>query len=90
MSKYIRKNYASPLTKEDLIKHGVCDVDLETLTVYGENGKITPTKSKEGYLIVSLKDYDENGNPIKIYSKKDPTHYSYRRFTITLSRLLWV
>ena len=90
MSKYMRKNYASPLTKEDLKKHGVCDVDFETLTVYGENGKIEPRRNKQGYLMIYLNDFDENGNPIKIYSKKDPKHYTYRKFSITLSRLLWV
>ena len=90
MSKVIRKSYASKLTREDLIARGVTYVDLETLTVYGKDKVYTPYKNQQGYLMISLCDIDENGNRIKVYSKHNPTNYSYRTFTISLSRLLWI
>ena len=95
-----RKTYASELTKEDLQKMGIVDVDFDNLIVYGKNGPLKYHKNKKGYLMVSLYDVDENGNRIKIpkivkYRKKDgsigecPTH-AYKHRIIRLYKVLWV
>ena len=91
--------YASELTKEDLIKMGVVDIDFDTLTVYGANGPLAyHQKHKQGYILVYLYNLDENGNKIKIpiercINKNDNISYIdtyvYQLKSITLSRVFW-
>jgi len=93
------REYASPLTKEYLIKAGVTWVDEDTLTVYGERGPIIPAPNKAGYLMISLYELDKNGNRIKVPSKykytaadgsiKEYDSYCYRVRSIGLHRVLW-
>ena len=94
-----RKTYASELTKEDLQKMGIVDVDFDNLIVYGKNGPLKYHKNKKGYLMVSLYDVDENGNRIKIptvYKYKkingytcESNSYIYKPRIIGLHRILW-
>lgn len=92
--------YASELTKEDLIKMGVVDVDFDTLTVYGTNGPKTPVKShNQKYIVISLYALDENGERIKLPRTTTKVKhngyvyyidsYMYKCKTVLLSRLLW-
>lgn len=92
----MRKDYASELTKEELIKSGISAVDLENCRVYGPTTEIVPTINKSGYLMISLYDLDESGNKIKVAIKrqfkgcKKPTEtYVYKTRLVSLSRLLW-
>lgn len=92
----MRKDYASELTKEELIKAGVWAVDLENCRVYGRSTEIVPTINNSGYLMISLYDLDEDGNKIKVAIKrkfkgcKKPTEtYVYKTRLVSLSRLLW-
>lgn len=94
-----RMDYASELTKEQLIKSGVTWVDEDTLTVYGVNGPRTPVVNRNGYLVVGVYKLDEEGNRIKVpakykYVTKDGKKRYYRSYTydlrhIGLHRLLW-
>lgn len=92
--------YAERLTKEDLIKMGVTDVDLDNLVVYGPSGMPkTYSTNKQGYLTVNLYQLDKDGNKIEVpqiyhYRHKDGSEqtcmsYIWRCKTISLSRLLW-
>ena len=92
--------YAKELTKDDLIKMGVVDVDFDTLTVYGTNGPKTPVMShNQKYIVISLYDIDESGNRIKLPRKLKQTRkdnsiyyvdgYTYKCKNVLLSRLLW-
>ena len=92
----MRRDYASELTKEELIKAGVWAVDLENCRVYGRNKELTPVINRQGYLIINTYDLDENGERIKIALKrqfkgcKKPTEtYIYKTRQISLNRLLW-
>lgn len=92
----MRKDYASELTKDELIKSGVYAVDLENCRVYGPSTEFIPTINNSGYFMISLYDLDENGNKIKVAIKrqfkgcKKPTEtYIYKTRLISLSRLLW-
>lgn len=98
MTRY--REYASPLTKDYLIKAGITWVDEETLTVYGEKGPITPILRKsDGYLMINLYELDKDGNRIKLptkykYMTKDGTikysdSYCYKARSIGLHRILW-
>ena len=66
----MRKDYASELTKEELIKSGVYAVDLENCRVYGPSAEFVPTINNNGYLMISLYDLDESGNKIKVAIKR--------------------
>ena len=94
----MRKDYASELTKEELIKAGVVAVDLENCKVYGKYGEIIPTINSQNYLMLSLYELDENGNKIKVPIKrtyKGTTKtsvyntYTYKTLPVSLNRLLW-
>jgi len=92
----MRKEYASELTKDFLIKAGVVAVDLENCRVFGEQSEFIPVINKQDYLMISLYDLDENGNRIKIPIKrkfkgcKKPTNtYIYKNRIVSLNRLLW-
>lgn len=92
----MRKEYASELTKDFLIKAGVVTVDLENCRVFGEQSEFIPFINKQDYLMISLYDLDENGNRIKIPikrkfkgCKKLTNTYIYKNRVISLNRLLW-
>ena len=95
----MRKDYASRLTREDLFKHGITFVDPEILTVYGRNGYLWPHPNKAGYLMITVYDFDENGDRIKVPAKHRYTtvngevhesdSYAWKTIDITLNRVLW-
>lgn len=92
----MRKEYASQLTKEELIKAGVTAVDLNNCKVYGEQSEFIPTINSQGYLMISLYDLDDNGNKIRVPIKrqfkgcKKPTNtYTYKSRMVSLNRLIW-
>lgn len=92
----MRKDYASELTKDELIKAGVCAVDFENCKVYGCKKELIPTINKQGYLMISIYDLDDNGEKIKVPIKrqfkgcKKPTYtYTYKTILVSLNRLLW-
>lgn len=91
-----RKTYASRLTKEMLVASG-----YELITEDGaviKNGKqIIPTQDKKnGYLLIFLYDFDEDGNKIKIPTtrirkgcKKPSNTYNYKLRAVGLHRAMW-
>lgn len=92
----MRKDYASELTKEELIKAGVYAVDFENCKVYGRDSEFIPTINKQGYLMIALYDLDDDGEKIKVPIKrqfkgcKKPTYtYTYKTRLVSLNRLLW-
>ena len=58
----MRKEYASELTKDFLVKAGVKAVDFENCKVYGEQSEFIPTINAQGYLMIAVYELDENGN----------------------------
>ena len=94
----MRREYASELTKEELVKMGVNYVDFNTCKVFGEQGEFTPSINNQGYLMINLYDLDENGNRIKLTIKRkyvgvrktyEYTTYTYKTRSVSLNRLLW-
>ena len=92
----MRRDYASELTKEELIKSGVNAVDLENCRVYGRNKELTPVINQQGYLMIALYDLDEKGNRIKLPVKRQfkgrkklTDTYVYKTRLVSLNRLLW-
>ena len=94
-----RQDFASELTKEQLIKAGITWVDTDTLTVYGVNGPRTPIVNKKGYLVICVYRLDKNGDRVRIptklrYTTKSGDNRYYRSYVydlrhIGLHRLLW-
>lgn len=86
-----RKTYASQLTKEDLQKMGVVDVDFDNLIVYGDNGPFKIHKNKKGYLMINLYSIDIEGKRLKssVIRKNGKKSYSYKTRSIGLHRVLW-
>jgi hypothetical protein len=91
----MRKEYASELTKEFLIKAGVKAVDLENCRVYGEQAEFTPTINAQGYLMIAVYELDDKGNKVKVPIKRHLNggnklydSYVYRQKIISLNRLL--
>lgn len=91
----MRKNYASRLTKEMLIANGI-ELITEDGCVFKNGKQYFPTVSKQGYLILSLYDLDENGNKIKVPSKKRWGNsekiydtYNYKAMIVGLHRAMW-
>lgn len=93
-------DYATELTKEDLQRFGVVNVDLENLIVYGAHGPFACSiNNNSGYYTIHFTYRDKNGEAIKIpYKRKvkreDGTVYEkdafyYKQIPITLSRVLW-
>ena len=90
-----RKTYASRLTKEMLVANG-----YELITEDGaviKNGKqVIPTQNKQGYLMLTLYELDEDGNKIKIPitrtfkgCKKPSNTYTYKVMMVGLHRAMW-
>ena len=92
----MRKEYASELTKEELIKAGVVAVDLNNCRVYGVQSELSPTINAQGYFMINICEVDEDGNKIKLPYKRQykgckhiTNTYRYKTKTISLNRLLW-
>ena len=91
-----RKPYASRLTKEMLIANGY-ELITEDGTVFRNGKKVIPIKDKKsGYLMLSLYEFDEDGNKIKIPitkirkgCKKPSNTYNYKVRTVGLHRAMW-
>lgn len=94
-----QRSYATTLTKQDLIKMGVVDVDTDNLVVYGINGPFSYIKHNQGYFMIQVYEVDENGNKIKLpkklkYKAIDGTIHEYDSWMykpklIGLHRILW-
>lgn len=94
----MRKEYASELTREDLIKMGVRAVDFNSCKVYGEQGELAFTINAQGYFMLALYDLDENGNRIKLNITRTYKGvrreykyetYTYKTRSVSLNRLIW-
>lgn len=90
-----RKTYASRLTKEMLIANGIELITEDGVVI--RNGKqVIPTQNKQGYLMLTLYELDEDGNKIKIPvtrkfkgCKKPTNAYVYKSMTVGLHRAMW-
>ena len=90
-----RKTYASRLTKEMLVANGIELITEDGIVI--KNGKqVIPTQNKQGYLMLTLYELDEDGNKIKIPTtrtfkgcKKPINTYVYKAMTVGLHRAMW-
>lgn len=90
-----RKTYASRLTKEMLIASGIELITEDGVVI--RNGKqVIPTQNKQGYLMISIYELDEDGNKIKIPvtrkfkgCKKPTNTYIYKSMMVGLHRAMW-
>ena len=90
-----RKNYASKLTKGELIKNGITLVTEDGYVFKGDK-QITPSINLCGYFVVTLYELDENGEKIKKPikrqfkgCKKISDTYIYAMRTVGLHRIMW-
>lgn len=90
-----RKNYASPLTREELVKAGITLVTEDGLVFRGEH-QVMPCINDGGYFVFQIYELDENGNKVKKpikrqYKgcKKVTDTYTYQARTVGLHRLMW-
>ena len=90
-----RKNYASKLTKDELIKNGITLVTEDGYVFKGDK-QITPSINLCGYFVVTLYELDENGEKIKKPikrqfkgCKKISDTYVYVTRTVGLHRIMW-
>ena len=91
-----RKTFASRLTKEMLIANGYESI-TEDGTVIRHGKQFIPIKDKNnGYLKISIYDFDEDGNKVKIpiirkdkRYKKQINTYVYKVRTVGLHRAMW-
>jgi len=97
-----RKEYASRLTKKELIDNGITEITKDG-KVFRNGQKINLSKNKSGYLTFPIYDKDEHGNKIKIscnrdfkYKNKDGAEkvrnvetYVYKFATIGVHRAMW-
>ena len=91
-----RKPYASRLTKEMLIANGI-ELITEDGTVIRNGKKFIPRQDKRsGYLMLTLYDFDEDGNKIKIpiirtfkNCRKPIDTYNYKTIVVGLHRAMW-
>lgn len=90
-----RKTYASKLTKDMLIASGYELITEDGVVI--RNGKqVIPIQNKQGYLMLSLYELDEDGNKIKIPitrtfkgCKKPTNTYIYKSMMVGLHRAMW-
>ena len=88
--------YAKRLTKEDLMSGGITNI-TEDCKIYGSQGELPVHQShKQGYIILTIYECDENGNKIKVQVKrtlkgcKNPSDtYVYKTRSIGLHRAMW-
>ena len=98
----MNKNYASRLTKKELIENGITNITKDG-KVFRNGQEIHLSENKAGYLVFPIYDKDEQGNKIKIpcnrnvkYTNKDGTKkvcnvetYSYKVNMIGVHRAMW-
>lgn len=98
----MRKEYASKLTKKELIENGITDITKDG-KVFRNGKEIHLSENKAGYLVFPIYEKDEQGNKIKIpcnrdfkYKNKDGTEkvcnvetYIYKYATIGVHRAMW-
>lgn len=91
----MRKDYASKLTKQDLIKSGITLITKDGY-VFKKEKQVIPYMINGGYLVLSIYDLDEDGNKIKIPvtrkfkgCKKQTETYVYKQRTVGLHRAMW-
>ena len=96
------KEYASKLTKKELIENGITDITKDG-KIFRHGQEINLSENKAGYLVFSIYEKDENGNRIKIpcnrnfkYTNKDGTEkvcncetYIYKYATVGVHRAMW-
>jgi hypothetical protein len=80
--------YARKLTKQELMKSGITEVTVDGHVYAGEK-ELFPKANKQGYLMHSIYDLDENGNKIKLPNEKSVFGYNYKQRSIGLHRLMW-
>ena len=88
--------YAKRQTKEDLMKGGIVKI-TEDCKIFGQNGELSVQQSNnQGYITVTLYDFDENGNKIKVPvkrtfkgCKKPSDTYVYKTRVNGLHRVMW-
>lgn len=90
-----RKNYASKLTKDELIKSGITLVTEDGYVFKGDK-QITPSIDLSGYFVFAIYELDENGEKIKKPikrqfkgCKKISDTYVYVMRTVGLHRIMW-
>lgn len=98
----MRKEYASRLTKKELINQGITDITKDG-KVFRNCQEVSLQQNKQGYLTFYIYDKDEQGNKIKVpcnrdikYTNKDGTEkvcnietYTYKLTTIGVHRAVW-
>ena len=94
-------NYATKLTKEDLMKYGIKDIWYDTNEakyhiISKAGNEIKPHKNKQDYLSLNLYVLDDDGSKIKIPTtrkykgaKKETDTYYYKLMPVTLSRCVY-
>lgn len=83
----MRKDYASRLTKEDLMKGGITCITEDGMAFKGEK-QINPTVNAGGYLMLNIYELDEDGNKVKYYTG-NKNHYTYKSRLVGLHRAMW-
>ena len=91
----MRKNYASRLTKEELIAGGITCITNDGRVFKGEK-EAALSANYQGYLMLTIIELDEDGNKIKkpitrVYKgRKKPTNtYNYKTMLVGLHRAMW-
>lgn len=91
----MRKDYASRLTKEDLMKGGITCITEDGIVFKGEQ-QVNLTVNAQGYLMLTIYELDEEGNRIKtpitrlFKGCKKPTNtYTYKSKLVGLHRAMW-
>lgn len=90
-----RKNYASRLTKDMLVKGGITCMTKEGLVFKGEK-EAALSVNNNGYLVLNIIEVDKDGNKIKEPitrtfkgCKKPSNTYRYRQTAVGLHRAMW-
>lgn len=91
----MRKNYASRLTKDMLVKGGITCITNDGRVYKGEK-EVTLSVTSYGYLAFNIYEVDEAGNKIKVpitrfyKGRKKPTNtYNYKTMLVGLHRAMW-
>lgn len=87
----MRKDYASKLTKDMLIKSGITEITEDGFVFKGTTpAKFVFEKTKSQYKYLTIYDFDEEGNKIKLYNHpNDPRVYRYKQTTVSLQRAIY-
>lgn len=85
----MRKNYASKLTIEMLLKSGITEITRDGRVFCGSKEKRFNTFKNNKYKTFNICSFDENGNKIKRYTDNSPGHYVYKETAVSLHRAMW-